>query len=74
MDFSYDSLVDALYIYINRGEIKETKQVNKFINIDFNLDDEIYGIEILNFSKSKINLDKLIKLSENELVATVSTL
>ncbi|MCE7736038.1 MAG: DUF2283 domain-containing protein [Candidatus Heimdallarchaeota archaeon] len=74
MEFSYDKIADALYIYINRGEIKESKELSKNIVIDYNEQNKIYGIEIINFSKINLNLNELIKLSDNELVANVTSL
>jgi len=47
----YDPKVKALYIHfkdIGPGEVAHTKEVEEYINIDYNKEGEILGIELLN--------------------------
>ena len=56
----YDPTADALYIKIKEDKIKDTAEIDTNIIVDYNEKGEIIGIEILNFSKTKINLNQLI--------------
>ena len=56
----YDSIADALYIRVRDDKVHDTIEVSKNIIVDLNDKGEIIGIEILNFSKSKINLNELV--------------
>jgi uncharacterized protein YuzE len=55
MKFEYDEEVDAAYIYlkypIKQGEAKKTIALNDNIIIDFDSDDKLIGVEVLNASK-----------------------
>ena len=49
--FTYDKEADALYIYISEGtEFSHTRTVLEdevLINIDYDIDDQVLGIEII---------------------------
>ncbi len=55
MKFEYDKDVDAAYIYveypIKDGEIKKNIELNENIILDFDENNKLLGIEILNASK-----------------------
>ena len=62
MMITYDKSVDAAYIYLDEanakkaGWVKKTyscdaNQVNGMINLDFDADQILYGIEVLDASK-----------------------
>ena len=55
MKFEYDKDIDAAYIYveypIKDGEAKKTIELNDNISIDFDENDKLLGIEILDASK-----------------------
>ena len=52
MRITYDASADAAYIYlVNGAECVETRQIDDDINIDFNHQDQIVGIEVLGASK-----------------------
>ena len=55
MKFEYDKEVDAAYIYlkcpIKEGESKKTIQLNDNIILDFDKEDKLLGVEILDASK-----------------------
>ncbi len=58
---SYDKVADALYIRVKEGRVSDSVEVNERIIADLNERGEIIGLEILNFSKSGVDLDKLIR-------------
>jgi len=62
MRVEYDEEADAAYFYveypIQTGSVKKTLQVNEDINIDFDKNGKILGIEIL--SAKKLLMPKLI--------------
>lgn len=55
MKFEYDKDVDAAYIYlkhpIKEGEAKKTIELNENIILDFDGNNKLLGVEILNASK-----------------------
>jgi len=56
----YDSSADALHIRIREDKIVDSVEITDKIIVDLNDKNEIVGIEILDFSKTKIDLSKLI--------------
>ncbi len=67
----YDRVVDALYIRLKNDEIVESDEVAPGIIVDYNKDNEIIGIEILQASKRRIDLLKLLLEGPEALVAMV---
>ena len=57
---SYDPVADALYIRLRDDEVVDSVEVCKDVIIDYNARNEIVGVEILNFSKKKINLNDIV--------------
>ncbi len=51
MKIKYDKEVDILYIQFSENKIKESSEDKKGIIIDYDEDDNIVSIEILNASK-----------------------
>ncbi len=56
----YDSVADAVYIRLSDKKVAESEEVSPGIIIDYSEEGEIVGIEILNFSKRRINLSEII--------------
>ena len=57
---SYDKVADALYIRVRDGKVKESAEIREGVIVD--LDDEgVIGVEILNFSKSGVDLSRVIR-------------
>lgn len=54
MKMTFDKEADAAYIYvkdnIEKGEVKKTISLNEDIIIDFDKDEKLIGVEILNAS------------------------
>ncbi len=56
----YDRVGDALYIKLRDDKIAESDQVEPRIIVDYNEKGEIVGIEVLWFSRRRIDLSKLV--------------
>lgn len=67
----YDRVADALYIRLGSGCVAESVEVADGIIVDFGEDGNVIGIEVLEFSRRKIDLNKLISMSEDEIVPTL---
>lgn len=48
MNIHYDEKIDALYIHLDNSDIMESEEIKPGIIFDFNEDNKIVGIEILN--------------------------
>ena len=72
VEFSFDKEADALYIYISRAKIEESEPLNRNVIVDYDENKNICGIEILNYSHSNLDLNKLIRLTSNELITQVT--
>ncbi len=48
MKLEYDREVDALYIRIQEKEVTRTEEIEDGLNLDFDDQDRLIGIEILN--------------------------
>ena len=70
--FTYDKIADALYIKFSNKKIVESLEIQQGIIIDYAEDNTIAGIEILNYSRRKINLNNLIKLTSDEIVTELT--
>jgi len=56
----YDRSSDALYIRIKENRIIDSEEVAPGVIIDYDEHGEIVGIEILGFSKRKIDLSRVV--------------
>lgn len=72
MQISYDKVADALYLRFSQEEIKETEEFNDGIIIDYGENDDIIGIEILNFTERKVDLNKIIQLNIDEIIPVIT--
>ena len=61
MKLYYDEKVDALYIRLDNSTIIESEEVKDGIVLDYNQNDQVVGIEILNISK-RVSLPDLKKV------------
>ncbi len=63
MKLEYDKDADAAYIYLKKeikaGEVKNTISISETINLDFDKNKKLLGIEILHASKSIAKTDVL---------------
>ncbi len=65
----YDRAGDVLYIKLRDGKIVESEEIEPGVIVDYNEKGEIIGIEVLWFSRRKIDLSKLILRGPESLVA-----
>lgn len=56
----YDSDADALYIWVREGNVADSDEVSDGVIVDYDEDGNVLGIEILEFSKRKIDLNELV--------------
>ncbi len=61
MKVHYDEKVDALYIRLDDSKIIESEEVKEGIILDYNNEDQVVGIEVLNAGKRipKLELKKV---------------
>lgn len=61
MKIKVDKKTDALYFRLDESKIIESEEVSPGIILDFNENNQVVGIEVLNISKrtEKINLQSL---------------
>lgn len=65
---SYDKVADAIYIKFNEKKISKSIELDSGVIIDFASDGSIVGLEILNFSQRQIDLNKIVKMSADEII------
>jgi len=58
MKITYDKFADALYIYLKKGKVFSTKEINDNFIADFDAKNNIIGLEILEASKNLSDLKK----------------
>ena len=51
MKMHYDEKVDALYLSLDDSEVIESEEVKPGIVLDFNADNQVVGIEVLDLRK-----------------------
>ncbi len=66
----YDPEADALYIKIRDGKVADSEEISDGIIIDYDEDGNIIGIEVVEFSKKKINLNELVIKGPKLMVTT----
>ena len=72
MEFQYDKFVDVLNIRFSKEKNNESDEICAGIIIDYNIEGNVIGIEILNYSKRKLDMNNLIQLSAEEIVPMVA--
>jgi uncharacterized protein YuzE len=69
MKLEYDMEVDALYIRIEETEITRTEELEEGVNLDFNSEGRLIGIEILN-ALERYNPSDIFTISTEALALT----
>ncbi len=67
MKIEYDKEVDSLYIRIQENWVAKTKEIEEGINIDFDKDGKVIGIEIIGVTE-RYNLEDIFNLSTENLI------
>ena len=57
---SYDKVADALYIKLKDKEVENGIEVKNGVIVDIGREEDIIGVEILGFSKKKIDINEII--------------
>lgn len=57
MKLKVDEQADALYLRLDDSEIVESEEVSPGIILDFNADNQVVGVEILNLSQRSSTLN-----------------
>jgi uncharacterized protein YuzE len=68
MNFSFDKIANALYIRFSNEKIANSDEIAEGIVIDYGKNEDVVGVEILNFSKRNLNLNDLIQMNIEELI------
>lgn len=71
MEFSFDKVANVLYIRFSHEEVNDTEEIEEGIIIDYNENNEVIGIEILNYIDRNIDLNRIIKLSAEEIIPVI---
>ncbi len=71
MEVSFDKVANTLYIQFSREPVKETEEISGGIIVDYGENESIIGIEILNYSQRKINLNEIIQLNPEEIIPMI---
>jgi len=71
MQVSFDKVANALYLQFSHEKVKDSEEVNEGIIIDYGEDENIIGIEILNYTERKINLNEIIKMDVDEIIPVI---
>ena len=56
METKYDNAIDAKYILLKKGKVCCTRQVEGWLLLDFDKNNDVLGLEILEASKHPISL------------------
>ncbi|MCF2138409.1 MAG: DUF2283 domain-containing protein [Candidatus Thorarchaeota archaeon] len=72
MRMEYDKVADVMYFRIDSGKVANSIEIAEGIIVDYNKSGEAIGIEILAYSQRNLDLNQLIHLDSEELVAEVS--
>jgi uncharacterized protein YuzE len=71
MKIEYDREVDALYIRIQEKEVSHTKEIEEGVNLDFDEEGKIIGLEIIGATE-RYSLKDIFNLStENLMLETI---
>ncbi|MGY5873687.1 MAG: DUF2283 domain-containing protein [Candidatus Thorarchaeota archaeon] len=73
MQVEYDQVADAIYFRFKGEDVSESVELSAGVIIDYDSKGGICGIEVLAFSKRNLDLNRLVKLRDEELVAEVAT-
>jgi len=73
MRVEYDQVADSIYFRFKGEDVAESIEISSGVVVDYDSKGEICGIEVLAFSKKNLDLNRLVKLRDEELVAEVAT-
>ncbi|MBN2156260.1 MAG: DUF2283 domain-containing protein [Candidatus Lokiarchaeota archaeon] len=71
MDFSFDKVADVLYIKFSEEKIAESDLISSGIIVDYSKGQKVVGIEVLNYSQRKLNLNELVTMHIDEIIPAI---
>jgi uncharacterized protein YuzE len=71
MEFSFDKVANALYLRFSNEEIQESDEIAKGIIVDYGKNDQLVGVEILNFTDRNLNLNDLVQKDVEEIIPMI---
>jgi len=71
VQISYDKVADALYIRVSSEKVHDSVETCPDVIVDYNDNNEVIGVEVLDFSMRGIDLNEIIKLNIDELIPAI---
>ncbi len=71
MEFSFDKVANSLYLRFSHEEVQTSEEIAEGIIIDYGKKEHFVGIEILNFTERKLNLNDLIQMRAEEIIPMI---
>jgi uncharacterized protein YuzE len=68
MDFNYDKMANTLYIRFSSEKVLNSDEIADGIILDYGKNENIIGVEILNFTNRKLDLNDLVQMNVEELI------
>ena len=68
MNFSFDKIANALSIRVSSEKILNSDEIAEGIILDYGKNENIVGVEILNFTDRNLNLNDLVQMTIEELI------
>ncbi|TFF90358.1 MAG: DUF2283 domain-containing protein [Promethearchaeota archaeon] len=72
MEFKYDKVANALYIRFSSEKVVNSDEIAHGIILDYGKNDNVIGVEILNFTDRKLNLNDLVQMNVEELISRLA--
>ena len=70
MKIEYDKEVDALYIYLQEKEVYKTKEIEEGVNIDFDEEGKVIGLEIIGVTQ-RYKLEDIFNITTKSLILEI---
>ena len=71
MEISFDKVANVLYLQFSHENVKDTEEINDGIIIDYGANDNVIGVEILNYTERNLNLNEIIHLNVDEIIPVI---
>ncbi len=70
MKIEYDKEVDALYVYLQKKEVYRTKEIEEGVNIDFDEEGKVIGLEIIGVTQ-RYKLEDIFNITTKSLILEI---
>jgi len=71
MEISFDKVANVLYLQFSHENVKDSEEINDGIILDYGANDNVIGIEILNYTERNLNLNEIIQLNADEIIPVI---